>query len=314
LNRLIVGCGYVGRRVSQRWRDVHDTVYAITRSNETAKELAVQGIQPIVWNWFDKPDVMEASSRDLLQTIELESILISVSHAKVDGTSPEETHVRGLVNLFSCLAPSQFNAVCYLSTTGVYAQQENGEWVDEEGRTVLESETRELASPGSIAAANAEAWLQTNLIDSTRLTILRPSGIYGPGRIPQLQSLYRGEPLATDPNSFLNLVHVDDLAAVAVFVSSNRLQYSIYNVSDGNPALRRDYYRFICKQIDAPEPRFLDNSQSLPSLDRSLPIKRRGLGNKRISNIRLQSELPFELRFPSYREGLTPLLQKSDSA
>ncbi len=46
--KLIVGCGYLGRRVAERWLDAGDEVFAVTRSNRRAAEFIRAGLRPIV--------------------------------------------------------------------------------------------------------------------------------------------------------------------------------------------------------------------------------------------------------------------------
>ena len=45
-SRLIVGCGYLGQRVADRWLQSGSNVFAITRSSTNAKNLSAGGIHP----------------------------------------------------------------------------------------------------------------------------------------------------------------------------------------------------------------------------------------------------------------------------
>lgn len=46
VRRLVVGCGYLGKRVARLWRDAGDEVYATTRG-ERADTLSQAGLQPL---------------------------------------------------------------------------------------------------------------------------------------------------------------------------------------------------------------------------------------------------------------------------
>ena len=56
MTKLIFGCGYLGSRVAQRWRDAGQRVFVATRSRERARSLVEEGFEPIV------ADVMQPQS------------------------------------------------------------------------------------------------------------------------------------------------------------------------------------------------------------------------------------------------------------
>ena len=301
-NRLIVGCGYVGQRVARIWRNQGDVVYAITRTEARAVDLRRFGIVPIVWDWLAGGPVqpgLEMQAISSASRIELETILISVSHSPQPGVESSETHTKGLKNLLALLPSSQFDAThakwIYLSTTGVFGPSTPGGWVDEESTVSPER-------PGSIAAYAGEQWISENIIESKRV-VMRPVGIYGPDRVPRWQSIRDQVPLQADPDSYLNLIHVDDLATIIRSVSDMSMNRTLYCVSDGSPVVRREYYEFIAKLGNWPAPIF--DTDYVNSMERS---RTRSDGNKRVRNTLIQSELGLPLLFPSFREGLSSLL------
>jgi nucleoside-diphosphate-sugar epimerase len=113
-------------------------------------------------------------------------------------------------------------------------------------------------------------------------------------------------PLKADPDSYLNLIHVADLASIVVCVSNQQTIGSLYCVSDGQPVLRRVYYEFISQLGNWPSPVF-ETLETLESNSTSNTTSRSD-GNKRIRNDRIQFELSYPFLFPSYREGLRSLL------
>ncbi len=284
---LIVGCGYFGAELAAYTSRNGCDVYTTTRSPAKLELLQQLGTTPIQFDWHS------ASSSSRLP--EVDKVFISVSHYVAEGLDPTRAHVDGLRALFDAL-PDSWRRCVYLSTTGVFKPHLETDWVDEQSPTGP-------VRPGSIAALAGEQWCAENFsID--RMTIMRPAGIYGPGRVPNLQSLQSGIPLAVDPNSYLNLIHVSDLAKIAFELSEHKCKHSVYCVSDGNPILRRDYYGAICQLKGWPQPVF---ESTTPEDARK--STRRGQDNKRISNRRLIEELNYQFLFPSFREGLFPLLQ-----
>jgi nucleoside-diphosphate-sugar epimerase len=309
--RLIVGCGYVGLRVAKNWLGSEtpcaptQTVFAITRTPRRVPELEAVGIRPIVWDWLDTTrSIAPQVNWELFQQLATSSethdqlsrtILVSVSHSAQPGIPASETHTRGLDHLLSQTNTQFFDRFqwIYLSTTGVYGDTESGAWVDEH---IVPIPNR----PGSIAAYSAEQWLQKNIVHEHRV-VLRPAGIYGPERVPRWQSIQDQVPLEADPNSYLNLIHVDDLAAIIDKVANRKMQHSVYCVSDCEPSLRKDYYNFIAALGNWPAPVFQ------PAKPVSSTIRSRSDGNKRISNQRILKELQYAFLYPTYREGLQSL-------
>lgn len=305
--RLIVGCGYVGQRVARKWLRIGDSVFAFTRSQTRAQELLEAGIQPIVWDWLSgespEPDSMWSLFEESMRESPVASILVAVSHAPFPGIPHLETHTRGLESLRVALEGMGHGALhvldtkwTYLSTTGVYGSSEAGEWVDE--RSAIGPQR-----PGSLAAWEGEKWM-SRFIPADRRIVLRPVGIYGPERVPRWQSIRDQVALEVDPDSYLNLIHVDDLAST-IFASADRqMTHSLYCVSDGEPVQRRDYYEFISQLGNWPKPIFLPPASS--SATKS--VVSRSDGNKRIRSDRIHSELKIEYAYPNYREGLKALL------
>lgn len=289
-NCLIVGCGYVGKQVAKEWLQNGHQVYALTRSPDKVESFASDGIVPVNADWYDTARL----ASQVMSLPPIDNVLISVSHAPVDGLSSEQTHVAGLTNLLPFV--SSVRRLVYVSTTGVYAHRDDGGWVDETSHVLP---TR----PGSIAAVAAERWLQDHFAPSAYV-ILRAAGIYGPGRVPRLDSLRKNEPISIDPESYLNLIHLDDLAGVIALTSQHLFPANLYNVCDGQPVLRKDYYEFICNKISAPPPVFSTKSMS----GEPLTIRTRGDGSKRIDNSLLVKDTHYAFRFPDFRSGLSPLL------
>jgi nucleoside-diphosphate-sugar epimerase len=285
--RLIVGCGYVGERIAHRWKNRGDRVLAVTRSAARAVTWERLGWEPLVWNWLDPAMNLPT---DLPR---FDSILIAVSHAPVEGLPAECTHTQGLDRLWASVSErGQSARWIYLSTTGVFAPVEDGSWVDEESAV---GPTR----PGSIAALAGEKWIATQITSAQRV-VLRPAGIYGPTRVPRWESLREGTPLRVDPDSYLNLIHVDDLATVIDVVADAEGPSPLYCVSDGHSPTRREYYETIAEWMHWRPPTF-----DIPS-----PRQNRSEGNKRVSPARLLREMPIQFAYPSYRQGLAGILSE----
>ena len=119
--KLIFGCGYLGRRVAERWLAAGETVYAVTRSESHAAEIAGQGLRPIV------ADVMQPQT--LADLPVAETVLYSIGFDRTAGRSIRDVYVGGLAAALEAL-PAATGRIVYVSSTGVYGQT-TGESVDE---------------------------------------------------------------------------------------------------------------------------------------------------------------------------------------
>ena len=272
---LIVGCGYLGRVVARRWIEEGRHVAALTRGRPS--ELRALGIEPIVG------DVTDPASLRLPAT---DTVLYAVGLDRAAGKSMREVYVGGLGNVLDALpTPQRF---VYASSTSVYGQFA-GERVDEDSPT-------EPAEENGRIVLEAERLLRQRLPDAV---ILRFAGIYGPGRLIKRAALERGEPLATDPDKLINLIHVEDGARAVVAAAGRGRPGTTYNVADDRPVTRREFYTVMSELLGTPPPRFEPNA-------------REGV-NRRISNRRLKDELGFELRYPDFRAGLRQALSEGRS-
>ncbi|MFO0875996.1 MAG: NAD-dependent epimerase/dehydratase family protein [Gemmataceae bacterium] len=270
---LILGCGYLGRRVATLAQQAGATVLATTRHPDRAAEFARLGLQPVLC------DVVAPES---LRTLpEVDQVVYCVGLDRAAGVSMRRVYVEGLGNVLAAL-PGQPRIV-HVSSTSVYGQTD-GSPVDES------APTEPLEESGQIVL-DAE-----KLLCSIRpeARILRFAGIYGPGRLIRARDLLAGRLLAIDPDKWLNLVHVDDGAA-AVMAALARGSAGVYNVADGTPVRRRDFYTFLANLLGAPDPRFLPPPEPTPVSEKV---------NRQIVARRLRDDLGVIPRFPSYAQGL----------
>ena len=280
---LIFGCGYLGRVIGQNLQNEEDEVWGSTRSKENLHELQNLGIKPIVADWTD--------SRTLSELQTFTHVIIAVSRGRNSTLSYWDTLVGGLNNLLPRLSPTAH--LTYVSSTGVY-HQKNALWVDETSPTFP---TR----PSAQAHLAAECLIRRTLTKQS-WAILRLAGIYGPKRIPNCNQLLHQVPIHTDPNTYLNLIHVED-AVQAVLGAMERSDQATYVISDDRPTRRGDYYSYVAKLLRAPEPVFH------PIVTDETP-RLRSEGNKRIWNRKMKRMLVPKLRYPTYKEGLRPLLSR----
>lgn len=280
MNKLVVGCGYLGSRVAARWLADGSTVFATTRSPKRAERLRQQGFLPLV------ADVTDPQTLRSLPHVD--TVLYAVGFDRRSDKSMREIYVDGLRRVLESLPAENVSKFLYISSTGVYGSS-GGAWIDET------SPCRPEREGGRVCLAAEEALRARPL--GAGAVVLRLAGIYGPGRIPSRAAILAGSPVAADPEAHLNLIHVDDAVEAVLAAERRAPPGSLYLVSDGHPPLRREFYREVTRLWDVPVPTFV------PPSPREAPA-RRGGEDKRISNRRLLDELQLRLSFDNYRDGL----------
>lgn len=297
---LIFGCGYLGRRVAESWVAAGQQVAAVTRGPDRAAELAKIQVAGIVAD-ITRPETLASLPP-------AETVLFCVGYDRsmaVDGRpSLREVYVGGLRNVLDAIECRRF---LYVSTTGVYGAG-TGEWVNEDTPPSPTYETARICLGAEQLVRERFETANVSLAVSNRpsASVLRLAGIYGPGRVPKLDALLAGEPIACAEQGWLNLIHVDDAAAVVRAVAECESPPSLLLVSDGCPVQRREFYREAARLAGAPPPSFID-----PPSDAA--TRGRGAANRRIDNARMRT-LGITLQFPSYREGLASALSTSREA
>jgi nucleoside-diphosphate-sugar epimerase len=122
--------------------------------------------------------------------------------------------------------------------------------------------------------------------------VLRVAGIYGPGRNP-LDWVKQGR--VSPSRKYVNLIHVEDLAAICLLALENGKPGEVYNVSDGTPRTWKD----IC--VAAQQRWGVAAAEG----------KKDGSPGKRISTAKLRAELGYALRLPDLYEALA-LIESAD--
>jgi nucleoside-diphosphate-sugar epimerase len=268
IDALIVGCGYLGRRVAARWVAAGMRVAALTRRNAAA--LAALGVDPIPGDILD-PETLRSIPR-------ARTVLYAIGTDRTSGKTMREVYVDGLRHVLGTLPPP--DRFVYVSSTGLYGQT-GGEWVDET------SPTDPVEESGRVVR-DAEGLLRAELPGAI---VLRFAGIYGPDRLLRRQAVLAGEPLVGDAEKWLNLIHVEDGADAVLAAADRGVPGETYNVADDEPVSRRAFYTRLAVVLGAPPARFE-------------PKPEPGAANRQVSNRKLRAALDWQPRFPSYREGL----------
>ena len=285
---LVFGFGYSALHISQRLRAAGAEVTATVRSRAKAETLNKADLTARVFS----PECCDAEiASDIAAS---DAILISI---------PPDASGDPVLSTFTeaIAAAPNLRWVGYLSTVGVYGDHA-GRWIDE----------TTPASPGQqrsrIRVAAEQAWLTFGASRGIALHIFRLSGIYGPQRNQLVQLASGTARRIVKPGQVFNRVHVADIAAVIEASLAHPRGGAIYNVSDNEPAPPQDVVAFAARLCGMePPPEIPFDSAELSAMGRSFFSE-----SKRVRNDLIRQEFGVELRYPTYREGLTALRESGD--
>lgn len=277
---MIAGCGDVGSRLGQQLSAVGWTVYGLRR---TVAQLPA-GIVPVAG------DLQLDTCPAAWPSESLDYLVYCAAATQHDEDGYRAAYVDGLRRVLGWLAQhgQRPKRVLFVSSSGVYGQQQ-GEWVDEtssadaqgySGRIMLQAE--ELALNSGLPAS-----------------VVRLTGIYGPGREWLLGQVRQGYRVATEPPLYGNRIHADDAAGLLAYL----LQ------ADARGVALDDCYIGV---DDEPAPLY----EVVAWLREQLGVSHwaaestvRRAGSKRCSNARAKA-LGWTPRYASYREGYSAILQQ----
>ena len=277
---MIAGCGDVGSRLGQRLSAAGWTVYGLRRS----VALLPEGIRPVAG------DLHVEACPGAWPNEPLDYLVYCAAASEHDEAGYRAAYVDGLQRTLGWLAQcgQRPKRLLFVSSSGVYGQQ-HGEWIDEaspahaerySGRIMREAEQLALAS-------------------GLPASLVRLTGIYGPGREWLLKQVRQGYRVVSEPPLYGNRIHVDDAAGLLAYL----LQADARGVAlddcyigvDDQPAPLHEVVAWLREQLD------VSHWSEESTVRRS--------GSKRCSNARARA-LGWAPQYPSYREGYRAILQQ----
>jgi nucleoside-diphosphate-sugar epimerase len=276
---LIAGCGYVGGALGSLLAASGHVVHGLRRNTAALPA----GVHPLAFDLAsDDPAGLEH---------DFEFVVYAVGASAHEEAAYRDAYVRWPLRLLRALAQRAAppRRVIYVSSTGVY-HQDDGEWVDEEspaasgrfsGRVLLEGE----------AAVRAVG---------LPLTVVRLSGIYGPGRTRLIDSVRGGTAVCVaGDKAILNHIHRDDAAGAIAHVLRLASPAALYLGTDCAPVPRCVCLDWIAEQLGCPRPRRVEREAVASGGARG--------GHRRYSNARLLGS-GYRFIYPTFREGYGALL------
>jgi nucleoside-diphosphate-sugar epimerase len=281
---LIIGCGDLGRAVAHQLIDAGYDVTGVKRSPPDINDFTI--IQA---------DVTEPSSLDGLSALTPQIIIYCVAAGGQTDAQYKAAYVDGLKNVLDTQAGNMhLQHVFYVSSTRVYGQhpdQLSGQLLDEHIPAIP-------TDFGGERLLQGEQLLIAKAQGKYRTTILRLSGIYGPGRLRMLRLAESGQ--WPEQDSWSNRIHRDDAAAFMVFliqkVLSNTPVLQTYIVTDCKPVTQYEVLAWLASQLKQPIPN--TGAKADPEVD---------LSGKRLSNKAMLAS-GYVMQYPDYQAGYSALI------
>ena len=182
--------------------------------------------------------------------------------------------------------------ITYLSATSVYGDHK-GEWVNEA------SETNPTSANGIDRLAAEKSWV--SLLANTKLPfqIFRLSGIYSDQSNILVRLKSGSANIINKKNHFFSRIHVEDIANVLFKSLSNFKSGAIYNISDDRPSSSEEVTLYGAKLLNVDNPKYIEIKDI-----KSEMLKNFYKDSKKVSNKKMKSFFDYNLKFPTYVEGL----------
>jgi len=276
---LILGCGDIGMALGRELREAGHRVIGARRHPAA---LEGSGLEAVAVDLTDPATLTRLPDADTLVYV------VSADH--FDETAYRAAYLDGLTAVLGEFAGRDTppGRVFFVSSTSVYAQRD-GEMVDETSPT-------EPSGFSGLVMRKAEQSLIDHALPGT---VVRFSGIYGPGRDRLIHQVGEGRVAPSTPIMYSNRIHRDDCAGVLVHLIGRHLAgqalEALYLGSDCEPTPLHEVMAWLATQLK------VEATETIQS-----PLRRRA--SKRCDNTRLL-ESGYRFRYPSYREGYAQVLK-----
>ena len=280
INIFCFGFGQVAKNFIKKLNLEKFNINLSVTSREESKEKKIDEISYNNYQFIDGN-----FDKDLLNKLkQSDHILISIP--PVDG---EDLIIKNFKEIIKECNPKW---ATYLSATSVYGDHQ-GEWVDEL------SKTNPTSSNGVDRLIAERLWLDLASKQNIPLQIFRLSGIYS-DQSNTLVRLKSGRAnVINKKNHFLSRIHVEDIANVLFKSLSNFKSSEIYNISDDKPSSSEEIILYGIKILNIKKPKSIEVKEIESEM-----LKNFYKESKKVSNQKMKSFFDYNLKFPTYVEGL----------
>lgn len=279
---LITGCiGYIGYKLARAFLNEGHQVIGVAlpkdKSSPKATELIRIGAK-IYWQDITSSDICTIITEDISEIYHLAGI-----HASIN--KMENVFIKGCRNILLFASKKKVNLVL-ITSSGAY------------GATNLY---------GNMIRKMEAICMQEFYDNQLPIVILRIGEVYG-DVTPELKRMEKQHlSLLGKGNNYISIIHIEDLIEIIKLASSSFVPGEIYNAVDNVPISQKQYYEYLCNQLNLLMPRWIGNVSNIRIQNsihglRSLSIK--------MSSKKLIKTTGYCMKYPSYKEGIENLKEK----
>jgi nucleoside-diphosphate-sugar epimerase len=279
---LVAGCGWLGAALARRLVARGDRVTGVRREPARAAALAQLGVTPLA------ADLADPAARARLPAVDA---IVACQAAAADSEAAYRAAYVEANRVLLEAAARDGAPLVYTGSTGLFGQRDGSD-VDEATPPAPAGVTGEIL-------AEAERLVLGAARSGVRASVVRLSGLYGPGRVGIVQRVRSGA-LALGPgdDAWMNFCHLEDAVTTVLAALDAARAGAVFHGSDAHPARRREVVDWIAARLGVPSPR----------------SERAAAGpNRRVRSERTRAALGVELRYPSFEEGIATLVPSRDS-
>lgn len=271
---LLAGCGDIGKRTAMQLAG--HQCFGLRRQPDELPS----SIQPIAGDMTNTDQLVGILDQ------QFDVVIVTLTPDSFTEQAYRESYLAGAQALASAmdLVSSRPKLVLWVSSTSVYGNSQ-GKWVDESSPTLPESFSgKVLLEAEQVIRALPCCY-----------SIVRFSGIYGPGRERLLSQVRAGKGRPAEPQQWSNRIHADDCAGILAhlidhFADGLGLD-PVYIGSDCSPVTQHDLRNWMAAQLGV-------------TLEEEIVAQK---SIRRCSNQRLL-QAGYKFIYPSYKEGYLSLI------
>jgi len=220
----------------------------------------------------------------LVKLKEADHILVSIP--------PENQEDLVVKNFSKFIENSKVKWITYLSATNVYGDHKS-EWVNEN------SKTNPISNKGVARLKAENSWISLEKNSKLPIQIFRLSGIYSNEKNILVRLKLGDVKLINKRDHYFSRIHVDDIASI-LFKSLLKFKSGeIYNLADDKPSSSEEVTLFGAKILN------IKNIEKIEVDEiKSEMLKNFYNESKKVSNKKVKNYFNYNLKFPSYIEGL----------
>lgn len=301
---MILGCGDIGQRLAIHPTLANWRIFGVRRS----KAVASGALADHSGFSYCQADISQPEQLQAILPTELDYLLVTMTPSERSAQGYQRAYVDTATVLQQTLQQVGIRPkrIFFVSSTSVFGQSD-GEAVDE----------RAAAEPSSYAGQKLLAAEAVYQASSPPSSVVRFSGIYGPGRFRLIEQALATELSTASAGApqYSNRLHIEDCAAILAHLLQQSEQGAtlddLYIGTDCEPSELHEVRGWLRSQAQLQLDPLPNIAPAAPSA-RKAPAKNStgySRSSKRLSNQRLL-DTGYQFIYPTFREGYQPVLDE----